>query len=76
VVVVNAGVTKDGLALRMSDEQWREVLSTDLDGAFYTASSPRFDGARSSGFDHLHWIDQPVHRVPGQANYAAAKADS
>ena len=34
VAVLNAGVTRDGLAMRMSDEQWREVLSTDLDGAF------------------------------------------
>src|SRR5271155_5304471 len=31
VAVLNAGVTRDGLAMRMSDDQWREVLSTDLD---------------------------------------------
>jgi len=37
VAVLNAGVTRDGLAMRMSDDQWREVLSTDLDGAFYGA---------------------------------------
>ena len=37
VAVMNAGVTRDGLAMRMSDDQWREVLSTDLDGAFYGA---------------------------------------
>ena len=53
VAVVNAGVTKDGLAMRMSDEQWREVMATDLDGAFYTAratmaSSERFASARGA----------------------------
>ena len=32
VLVVNAGITDDGLAMRMSDEQWRRVLATDLDG--------------------------------------------
>jgi len=36
VLVANAGITRDGLAMRMSDEQWRDVLSTNLDGAFYT----------------------------------------
>ena len=40
--VINAGVTKDGLAMRMSDDQWREVLSTDLDGAFYCARASMF----------------------------------
>ena len=34
VLVANAGITKDGLAMRMSDEQWRDVLSINLDGAF------------------------------------------
>ena len=37
VAVANAGVTRDGLALRMSDEQWRDVLATNLDGAFFLA---------------------------------------
>ena len=36
-VVINAGITDDGLALRMSDQQWRSVLATNLDGAFFTA---------------------------------------
>ena len=35
VLVANAGVTGDGLALRMTDDQWNRVLRTNLDGAFY-----------------------------------------
>ena len=75
VVVVNAGVTKDGLALRMSDEQWREVLSTDLDGAFYTARAALASmvRARQGSIIFIGSIS-PCIGVPGQANYAAAKA--
>ena len=75
VVVVNAGVTKDGLALRMSDEQWREVLSTDLDGAFYTARAALASmvRARQGSIIFIGSIS-PFIGVPGQANYAAAKA--
>jgi len=75
VVVVNAGVTRDGLAMRMSDEQWREVLSTDLDGAFYTAraSLASMVRARTGSIIFIGSIS-PFIGVPGQANYAAAKA--
>jgi NAD(P)-dependent dehydrogenase (short-subunit alcohol dehydrogenase family) len=75
VAVVNAGVTRDGLALRMSDEQWREVLSTDLDGAFYTARATMASmvRARQGSIIFIGSIS-PFIGVPGQANYAAAKA--
>ena len=35
LLVNNAGITRDTLILRMSAEQWREVLDTNLSGAFY-----------------------------------------
>ena len=75
VAVINAGVTKDGLAMRMSDEQWREVLSTDLDGAFYCAraSMASMVRARQGSIIFIGSIS-PFIGVPGQANYAAAKA--
>ena len=75
VVVANAGVTRDGLAMRMSDEQWREVLSTNLDGAFYTARAAMASmvRARSGSIIFIGSIS-PFIGVPGQANYAAAKA--
>jgi 3-oxoacyl-[acyl-carrier protein] reductase len=74
-VVINAGVTRDGLAMRMSDEQWREVLSTDLDGAFYTARATMASmvRAREGSIIFIGSIS-PFIGVPGQANYAAAKA--
>jgi NAD(P)-dependent dehydrogenase (short-subunit alcohol dehydrogenase family) len=75
VAVVNAGVTRDGLAMRMSDEQWREVLSTNLDGAFYTARATMASmvRARRGSIIFIGSIS-PFLGVPGQANYAAAKA--
>ncbi|HVA52562.1 MAG TPA: 3-oxoacyl-ACP reductase FabG [Acidimicrobiales bacterium] len=75
VAVVNAGVTRDGLAMRMSDEQWREVLSTNLDGAFYTARATvaSMVRARTGSLIFIGSVS-PFLGVPGQANYAAAKA--
>ena len=75
VAVANAGITRDGLALRMSDEQWREVLSVNLDGAFYTARAALASmvRARAGSIIFIGSIS-PFYGVPGQANYAAAKA--
>ncbi len=73
--VVNAGMTRDGLAMRMSDDQWREVLSVDLDGAFYTARAVlgSMVRARAGSLIFMGSVS-PFLGVPGQANYAAAKA--
>jgi len=75
VVVINAGITRDGLALRMSDEQWREVMSVDLDGAFYSARAVlgSMVRARQGSIIFIGSVS-PFIGVPGQANYAAAKA--
>ena len=75
VVIVNAGVTRDGLLIRMSDDQWREVIATNLDGAFYTARAtmPSMVRARQGSIIFIGSIS-PFMGVPGQANYAAAKA--
>jgi 3-oxoacyl-[acyl-carrier protein] reductase len=75
VVVANAGVTRDGIAMRMSDEQWREVISTNLDGAFYTARAAMGSMVRArKGSIIFIGSVSPFMGVPGQANYAAAKA--
>jgi 3-oxoacyl-[acyl-carrier protein] reductase len=75
VAVVNAGVTRDGLAMRMSDEQWRDVLSTNLDGAFYTARATMASMVRArKGSIIFIGSVSPFLGVPGQANYSAAKA--
>lgn len=73
--IVNAGVTRDGLAMIMSDEQWHDVIATDLDGAFYTARAAMASmvRARSGSIIFISSVS-PFIGVPGQANYAAAKA--
>ncbi len=75
VAVANAGVTRDGIAMRMSDDQWRDVLSINLDGAFYTARAALASmvRARSGSIIFIGSIS-PFMGTPGQANYSAAKA--
>jgi NAD(P)-dependent dehydrogenase (short-subunit alcohol dehydrogenase family) len=75
VSIINAGVTRDGLAMRMSDEQWREVLATDLDGAFFSARATMASmvRARKGSIIFIGSVGAFIG-VPGQANYAAAKA--
>jgi 3-oxoacyl-[acyl-carrier protein] reductase len=75
VLVANAGITRDGLAMRMSDEQWRDVLATNLDGAFYCARAvvSSMIRARRGRIIFMGSVS-PFYGVPGQANYAAAKA--
>ncbi len=75
VCVANAGITRDGLAVRMSDAQWREVLSINLDGAFYTARAamPSMIRNRRGSIIFIGSVS-PFIVLPGQANYAAAKA--
>jgi NAD(P)-dependent dehydrogenase (short-subunit alcohol dehydrogenase family) len=75
VAILNAGITRDGLALRMSDDQWRDVLSTNLDGAFYGARASLASMVRQRA-GSIIFIGSvgPFVGVPGQANYAAAKA--
>lgn len=75
VVVVNAGVTADGLAVRMDDDQWHRVIATNLDGAFFCARAALSVMIRQRR-GSLIFVGSvsPFLGVPGQANYAAAKA--
>jgi 3-oxoacyl-[acyl-carrier protein] reductase len=75
VVVINSGVTNDGLALRMSDDQWRSVLSVNLDGSFFTARAAMASMIRArSGSIIFVGSVAPFIGIAGQANYAASKA--
>jgi 3-oxoacyl-[acyl-carrier protein] reductase len=75
VLVANAGITRDGLALRMSAEQWREVMTTNLDGSFYSAQAAMGSMVKNrNGSIIFIGSVSPFLGVPGQANYAAAKA--
>lgn len=75
ILVNNAGLTRDGLFVRMSDEQWAEVLNTNLAGAFRCCRAV----ARSmmkARYGRIVNISSVVGLIgnPGQANYAASKA--
>ncbi|MCZ7525747.1 MAG: 3-oxoacyl-[acyl-carrier-protein] reductase [Acidimicrobiia bacterium] len=75
VLVNNAGVTRDGLLVRMSDEHWDEVLRTNLGGAFHTIrrAAPRMMRARFGRIVNVSSVSGHAGQA-GQANYAAAKA--
>jgi 3-oxoacyl-[acyl-carrier protein] reductase len=75
VVVANAGVTADGLLVRMGDEQWTDVVRTSLDGAFFTIrrAVPRMMRARWGRVVAVSSVAGSMGSA-GQVNYAAAKA--
>jgi NAD(P)-dependent dehydrogenase (short-subunit alcohol dehydrogenase family) len=75
VLVNNAGVRDDGLALRMSDESWGAVLDTNLTGAFHCTRAA-LTGMMRARFGRIVNVSSVVAERgnPGQANYAAAKA--
>jgi 3-oxoacyl-[acyl-carrier protein] reductase len=75
VLVNNAGLTRDGLLARMPDEDWREVIDTNLGGMFHTcrAAARGMMKRRSGSIVNISSI-VGVHGNPGQTNYAAAKA--
>jgi len=75
VLVNNAGITRDTLLLRMSDEQWLQVMETNLNGAFYCtrAATKAMMKARFGRIVNIASI-AGVAGNAGQANYSAAKA--
>lgn len=75
VLVNNAGVTRDGLFMRMSDEQWDEVLNTNLKGAFRCARAVA-RAMMKARYGRIVNVSSVVALMgnAGQANYAASKA--
>ena len=75
VLVNNAGITRDGLAMRMKDEQWQEVIDTNLTPAF-RLSRIVMRGMMKARCGRIINIVSVVGSMgnAGQANYAAAKA--
>ncbi len=74
-LVNNAGITRDNLLLRMKDDEWDAVLTTDLKGAYYcTKSVARWMLKQRSGA--IVNVTSVVGQIgnAGQANYSAAKA--
>lgn len=75
IIVCNAGVTKDGLVMRMSDEDFESVLNANLSGAFRTARRAT-KGLLKLKRGRLIFIGSVVGAIgsAGQVNYAASKS--
>lgn len=75
VLVNNAGITRDAPFHKMSPEQWREVIDTNLNGAF-NMTHPVWPGMRERGFGRIITISS-INGQKGQfaqSNYSASKA--
>ncbi len=75
ILVNNAGITRDDLIMRMSQEAWREVLETNLFGAFWmikAVTRPMLK-ARGGRIINMTSVSGQAGQT-GQANYSAAKA--
>jgi len=75
ILVNNAGITRDTTFHKMSPEQWREVICTNLDSCF-NVTRPVIEGMRARKWGRIIQISSINGQKGqyGQANYAAAKA--
>jgi 3-oxoacyl-[acyl-carrier protein] reductase len=75
VLVANAGVTRDGLLMRMKDEDWDTVLKVNLE-AYFRLSRASMRSMMKRRFGRIIGITSVVGVMgnPGQTNYAASKA--
>jgi NAD(P)-dependent dehydrogenase (short-subunit alcohol dehydrogenase family) len=74
VLVNNAGITQDQLAMRMKDEDWDAVIDTNLKSVFRCRARCCADDEGARRAHHQHHVGGRLGRQSGQANYAAAKA--
>lgn len=75
VVVANAGITRDNLLMRMSEEEFESVVDTNLTGVFRTVKRAITGMIRAKkGRIVLISSVSGLYGVPGQANYSASKA--
>lgn len=74
VLVNNAGINRPGLAMAMSDEDWKDVLDVNLSGAFYMVRAvlPHFLAGGGGSFIHVSSI--ATYGITGQISYCASKA--
>jgi 3-oxoacyl-[acyl-carrier protein] reductase len=75
ILVSNAGLTKDGLLMRMKDEDWETVLNVNL-GAYFRLARAAVKGMMKRRYGRIIGITSVVGVTgnAGQANYAASKA--
>ncbi|MCO5158848.1 MAG: beta-ketoacyl-ACP reductase [Aquamicrobium sp.] len=75
ILVNNAGITRDSMFHKMTPQQWREVIDTNLSGVF-NMTHPLWNGMRERKFGRIITISSINGQKgqAGQANYSAAKA--
>ena len=75
ILVANAGITRDGLLLRMKDDDWEQVIKVNLESYFRLARAA-VKGMMRRRYGRIIGITSVVGVTgnPGQANYAASKA--
>jgi 3-oxoacyl-[acyl-carrier protein] reductase len=75
ILVNNAGITKDGLSMRMKAEDWQTVIDTNLSGSFFAAQAV-MQGMMKERWGRIINIVSVVGEMgnAGQANYVASKA--
>jgi len=75
VLVNNAGITRDAMFHKMTPQQWKEVIETNLSGLF-NMTHPVFPGMRSRGYGRIVNISSVNGQKGqmGQVNYSASKA--
>jgi 3-oxoacyl-[acyl-carrier protein] reductase len=75
ILVNNAGITRDNLLMRMKDEEWDDVITTNLTSAF-RMSRACLRGMMKAKHGRIIMISSVIGATgnPGQANYAATKA--
>jgi acetoacetyl-CoA reductase len=75
ILVNNAGITRDGTLLRMTYQDWKEVMDTNLGGCFNMAKAV-FPGMKQAGWGRIVNIGSVNGQAGqyGQVNYAAAKS--
>jgi acetoacetyl-CoA reductase len=75
ILVNNAGITRDGTLLKMTEQMWKEVIDTNLGGCFNMAKAV-FAGMKERGFGRIVNIGSINGQGGqyGQVNYAAAKS--
>jgi 3-oxoacyl-[acyl-carrier protein] reductase len=75
ILVANAGITKDGLLMRMKDDDWDQVIRVNLE-SYFRLSRAATKGMMRRRYGRIVGITSVVGVMgnPGQANYAASKA--
>ncbi len=75
VLINNAGVTRDNLLLRMSEDEWRDVMETNLTGTFRVTKAV-LRGMLKARWGRIVNVGSVVARMgnPGQSNYVASKS--